>query len=467
MSTEGETLIRETESSQTEASKPRRNLLINSNFARLFAGETLSGLGDAILETTLVVWIASDLAAGKSWSALAVSALLVASTIPILVVGPIAGALVDRWPDKRRTLLRADILSAVLILVLIPSAGIVSLPFLEPSSLPLAWRLGSIFVIVFLASAVAQFLRPSGTIILRDIVPDEDRARAAGLNQASSSLTLLIGPPLAAPLLFSFGAGWALGIDAASFMVSYVFVRSLRIPKVESESEDVRPASVREVFRDIGEGLRFFRASRVLTTMAIALVIVTLGLGALNALDIFFVTNNLSTPAKSYGFLSAALGAGMILGAIVWGLCANRIGLARTLWLSLVGIGVAIIVYSRMTSFEPALMALFTIGFIVPAANVSVGPIMFRTTPRELIGRVSATINPLINGSTLLGLLGGGLLYSTVMRNFDVTVLGIHFGSLDTIFLGVGVLCILGGLYATNLRVPEAVEVESSTGQCV
>src|SRR3954447_7287762 len=118
MLTEGEALTVEAEPSQREAPKPQRNLLINNNFTRLFAGETLSGLGDAILETTLVVWIASDLAAGKSWSALAVSALLVASTVPILVVGPIAGALVDRWPDKRRTLLRADIVSAVLILIL-------------------------------------------------------------------------------------------------------------------------------------------------------------------------------------------------------------------------------------------------------------------------------------------------------------------------------------------------------------
>ena len=445
---------------QTSETTAKRNLLINNNFARLLAGETLSGLGDAILETTLVVWIASDLAAGKSWSALAVSALLVASTIPILVVGPIAGALVDRWPDKRQTLLRADVVSAVLILILLPSAGIIPLPFLDASTLPLAWRLGSIFVIVFLASAVAQFLRPSGAIILRDVVPDVDRARAAGLNQASSSLTLLIGPPLAAPLLFGFGAGWALALDAASFMVSYLFVRSMRIPKIDLGPEEESTASVRDVFRDIGDGIRFFRASRVLMTLAIALVIVTFGLGALNALDIFFVTNNLSTAAKSYGILSAGLGAGMILGAIVWGVFANRIGLARTLWISLIAIGVEVIVYSRMTSFAPAVAVLFAIGFVVPAANVSVGPIMFRATPRELIGRVSATINPLINGSTLLGLLVGGVLYSTVMRNFDVTVFGIHFGPLDTIFLAVGILCILGGLYATNLRVPEPVEVE-------
>jgi hypothetical protein len=59
-------------------------------------------------------------------------------------------------------------------------------------------------------------------------------------------------------LLFGFGAGWALGIDAASFMVSYLFVRSMQIPKVEIKPDNTNSKSVREVFRDIGEGIRFF-----------------------------------------------------------------------------------------------------------------------------------------------------------------------------------------------------------------
>jgi len=49
------------------AGKPE--LLINPSFARLWAGHTLSGLGDIIFETTLVVWIAAELAEGRSWSA--------------------------------------------------------------------------------------------------------------------------------------------------------------------------------------------------------------------------------------------------------------------------------------------------------------------------------------------------------------------------------------------------------------
>ena len=79
-----------------------------------------------------------------------------ASDVPVLLVGPIAGALVDRKPDKRRLLLRAELISAALILVMIPAAGIVELPFAGDYELPLTVRLIAIFTIVFLASTVAQ-----------------------------------------------------------------------------------------------------------------------------------------------------------------------------------------------------------------------------------------------------------------------------------------------------------------------
>jgi MFS family permease len=446
---------------QAPAQPAEKHLLINRNFTLLWLGQSLSGLGDVIFEITLTVWIGSELAAGKSWAALAVTALLVASAVPVLVVGPIAGALVDRQPDKRRLLLRAEIISALLILVMIPAAGIVELPLVGDYELPLTARLIAIFTIVFLASAVAQFLRPASSVVLRDIVPDADRPRAAGLSQASFNLSLLVGPTLAAPLLFAFGAGWALLINSASFIVSFFFVRAIHVPDIPIAAEELEPTSARAVLRDIGEGLRFFRNSHVLMTLAIAFTTCMLGLGAVNALDLFFVIHNLDTPAKSYGILASASGAGMIIGAIAWGFLAGRLGLARSVWMGLIGIGIAMMIYARTTSFIPGVIATFVIGLIVPAVNVAVGPIMFRVTPRALIGRVSSTLNPLMNGAMLLGLLAGGLLYSTVMSDFSVTIFGIHFGPLDTIFLGTGLMCVLGGLYATTLRIP-AEEVDDT-----
>ncbi len=430
------------------AAKP--GWLINRNFALLWLGHTLSVLGDFLFETTLVVWIADDLAQGQRWASLAVSGLLVASAVPTLVVGPVAGVFVDRW-DSRTTMLRADALSALLTLALLPAAGLMPLPFLPDGQLPLAWRLGAIYAVVFLASAVAQFFRPAALVLLGDLVPEPQRPRAAGLNQTSASLAMLIGPPLAAPLLFAFGAEWALLANAASFVASFLAVRAIKAPQVElARSGAIPPA---HVFRDLVEGLAFFRRSQILVTVAVSIVIAMLGAGALNALDVFFVSENLNTPTAYFGILGAAQGAGMLLGALLATAWGARIGPARLLWGGLLALGGVTLIYARLTAFAPAVVVLAGIGVVIPAMSVAVGPIVLRATPRAFVGRVSATLNPLINAASILGALLGGVLYSTVLRGFRADVLGVHFGPLDTIFTGVGLLCLLAGLYAwANLR---------------
>src|SRR5215475_7879 len=88
-------------------------LLINRDFALLWAGQSVSAIGDALLDFTLALWIAFDLGRGQPWAPLAVSGVMASSSVGTLVIGPIAGVFVDRW-DKRRTLLAFNLLQAIL-----------------------------------------------------------------------------------------------------------------------------------------------------------------------------------------------------------------------------------------------------------------------------------------------------------------------------------------------------------------
>lgn len=438
-------------------SPPEHSRFINPNFVRLWIAGSLSSLGDTIFEITLTVWIATKLAEGRDWSALAVTGLLVASAISVLCVGPIAGALIDRWFDKRRVMQRADLLSATLVLGLIPLAGIVDIPGVpEP---PLWWRLGAIFTIVLLASAVAQFLRPASWVMVRDVVPEADLARSSSLFQASFNLIVLIGPALATPILFALGPAWALLFNGFTFIASYCLIRSMTYSTPEAALRDEREVNPGGLFGEIGEGFRFFMRSPVLTTLGISFSICLIGIGAMNTLDIFFVQENLSADPKNYGFLISIMGGTMVVGALVWGKFIERFGAEKAVWMGLIGLGILTIIYARLTSFAAALVANVAFGLVIPSINVAIGPILYRVTPREFMGRVNATIGPLISGSTMIGLFGGGLLYSTVMRNFEATIAGIHFGPIDTIFIGTGILCLIGGVNAMRLRLPEkAVE---------
>jgi MFS family permease len=439
----------ETASASVTAPAPvkKPGFLINRNFGLLWGGQAISVLGDFAFNTTLILWIGSIIARGQSWAPLAVSGVLVATSVPIVVIGPLAGVFVDRW-DKRRTMLAMDTLRAALIALLL-LVSVVPLPFLPGGRLPIFWQLGAIYAIVFLTSACAQFFNPAQMALIGDIVEEEARARASGLSQVTFSLAILVGPPLAAPVLFAFGVQWTLLVDALSFIVSLLTILAIRPPR---RAESAAKPQAQHFLREFAEGIRYYMGSRVLMTILLAAVLVLLGAGALNALDIFFVTQNLHTSASLYGFLSAAGGAGGLLGAVLASVFARRIGVARMFCLALMGLGVFALVYARMTSFAPALVANLLIGFCNAPLDVAFGPLILHAARREFVGRVMAVLLPMMNLASIVSIALAGVLASA-LHDFHAALLGVTFGPIDTIFTGAGVLVVLGGFYAmVNLR---------------
>lgn len=418
--------------------------LINRNFALLWTGGTVSVFGDVIFDTTLVVWITVFLAAGQPWAPLAVSGVLLAVLVPTFAFGPIAGVFVDRW-DKRRTMLWMDALRAGLIALLLLATNIVPLPYLPNGRLPLAGQLGLIYTVVLLASLCAQFFGPSKMALIGDIVPDPYRTQASGMSQVTQSLAGIIAPPLAPILLLAAGPQVALLINALSFAFSFVMILAVRPPQA---ARSVHAGEQSNFFREFVAGLRFSARNRVILTLLVTVCVVMLGASAINTLGIFFVLNNLHAPVKLYGLLETAMGLGVILGAILAGLFAQRIGLARTLTCSLLIASISMLVYSRMTSFVPALIVAALFGIFQAALNVPAGPLLLRVTPRAYVGRVSAIINPASALMQVLGTMLVGFLASSVLLHFHAQALGMIFGPIDTIFTSGAVVALLGAVYA-------------------
>jgi MFS family permease len=440
-------------------SAQKSGLLINRNYALRWSGQTISIIGDFVFTTTLVVWIAVDLSKGQAWAPLAVSGVLIAASLPVLLVGPLAGVFVDRW-DKRGTILRMTLLQAAAVASLLLASGIVPLPFIQGGRLPLAWTLGAIYAVVFLVNAFGQFANPASLALIGDIVSEPDRPRAMGLAQVSGALATIVGPPLAAPLLLTFGVHWALIIDALSFLVAFATVTAIRAPRAMIS---VAPGQRGSFAGELRAGIDFFFGNRVLVTLLVALSIAMLGAGALNALDVFFVTQNLHTDAHLYGVVGAAQAVGILIGAAVAGTLAVRAGLGRTIWASLIAVGITLLVWARMTSFVPALGVLFVGGIAQAALNVAAAPLLLRVTPKALIGRATAVVNPVITLASLISIALAGYLDSTVLAGFHATIYGLTFGPVDTIFAVAGVLVLLGGLYAmVMLRGVDAPSTEAA-----
>ena len=192
----------------------------------------------------------------------------------------------------------------------------------------------------------------------------------------------------------------------------------------------------------------FWRLGVVYTDVVLLAIFAQFFIPAQFALIYFFITGNLHAPASDYGLLGADFGVGAIAGAVLVTSLGQRIGLARILWIALVTSGLFVIVMSHLTSLYPALVAAFLFGVSTTAVIVTAGPLTLDSTSREFVGRVTAVINPLGRLAALVSIALAGFRVSTVLRGFHASVLGIAFGPVDTVFTGLGLLAVIGGIYA-------------------
>jgi MFS family permease len=376
-------------SARPQSAKPSAGLRRNRDWRRLWLGQAISLTGDSVFEITTVLWVSVVIAKGQTWAPAAGSGVLIAAAIPVLVIGPVAGVYVDRW-NRRHVMMAADAFRAVLI------ASMLVLPSIAPAA-GRETEIAAIYLAVALESAAAQFFNPARLATLGQIVPPADQPKASGLLQATGNLALVIGPPLAAPLLFVVGPRWALAIDAASFAGS-------------------------------------FAANRVLIALCAGIAIATLGTGAVNALEVFFVTGDLHTAAKWLGVLAGATGAGAVVGALLGGWTAGRVGAARVFSVSLIGCGVLLAAFSQTTSFPWAVVFIALTGMMAGALNAAAPPLFLGAIPPQLIGRIMAIFNPLQQLAAITSMALAGFLASTVLRALHVHIAGLTFGPINTIF---------------------------------
>jgi MFS family permease len=413
--------------------------LINRDYTRLWYGQAISVLGDYVFDTTLALWVATQLGRGHSWAPAAMSGVLLSAGLAVLIVGPLAGVFVDRW-NRKRLMLRTEVVRAVLV------GALAGLAFIPQHTLSAGAWLALIYVTVFTVNAAGQFFSPARLAILGEIVADDvDRARASGIEQASAAAAAIIGPPLAAPLLFTAGIQWALVLNALSYVVSYGAIRSVRTTR---SADEAGPQGAHGSFRsEFVAGLKYFSRSQLLVTLLVMAVIAQLGTGALNTLDVFFLTRNLHSAPRLYGLLSTAFGVGAIVGGLASGRVVRWIGARTLLWLGAAVAGVLVLVYARQTIFVAALPIILLIALAVTMLNTAWTPLLLKSTPPEYLGRVVAVMMPVNTLSSMLSMAGAGWLASGALRGLHGSVLGVHIGPIDTIWTFAALLMIAAGGY--------------------
>ncbi len=432
--------VTEVNSQQTPSVKT--GMFINRNYGFLFTGQFISLIGDQIFDLTLILWITLILAKGQAWAPLAVSGLLVVTSIPIFIIGPIAGIYVDRW-NRRTTMLWMDIIRAILIASLLAISGIIPLPKSIAGFTTHNAAIWYIYLIVFLESSCSQFFSPARFALIGETVAAPQRAQATGLAQLSQAIAAIAGPPIAAPLLIGFGVQWALGVNAISFLLSFLavsFVRYIPTKKIQPANEGKS--------KEFMQGVRLIFGNTFLRAIAAASFFMMVGLGAFIALIVFFITNNLHASPTKLGVLMGVFGGGAVVGAIIFSIFMNRLGIERVYVWSIMFSGILLLGFSRLSNIYFAFIFVFIIGVLQSALNIATSPLVLRETPNAMLGRVSAILTPFGTLGTMAATGLAGFLASTALLHFHAQFVGMTFGPIDTIIGGAGLIVILAGAVA-------------------
>jgi MFS family permease len=351
--------------------------LRHRNFRYYLGGQSISQAG-TWMQTVAMGWLVLDLTGNGGLLGLVTAA----QFLPVLVLGPIAGAISDRrsrWHMLQTTQVLAGLLAGVLG-VMVATDTI---------------QVWSLFVLAVLIGTVNSFDTPVRSAFMYEIVGPEDITGAVGVGSTVNNVSRIVGPALAGLVIATLGIAACFFANAASFLaciVTFLLMRRAEFePKPEAKGSK---GQVREGFRVV------WADSRLRTPIFMTLVIGMLAYENQIALPLL-AKFTFGGDAGAYGLLSSALGVGSVFG----GLAVARSGRAthRRLGVAALFLGVSMLVASAMPSMGTMLAALVVVGAGSVAFITMTSATLQLNAPPEMRGRVLALYVTAIIGTTPVG----------------------------------------------------------------
>jgi MFS family permease len=429
------------------AEVPERGLLPvlkNLNFLTLWSGQVFSQLADKVYLVLMIALIAGRFQEEGQTISGWVSSLMIAFTIPAILFGSVAGVFVDHW-RKRAVLVITNLLRGGLVLglpILLWSAqgwgAIGGLP---------AGFLG-LLTVTFLVSTLTQFFAPAEQAVIPLIVERRHLLSANSLYTLTMMASVIVGFALGEPLLaladqiigpiaHSFHAPPDIGKEllvGSSYVIAGLLLMLIRSHEKTVDTDESLP----DVWHNIREGLRYLKHHSRVRAALLHLVILFSIFAALAVLAVRLAEVMPEIKSSQFGFLLAAGGVGMALGAVFVGQFGQRFSRTQLSLYGSIGMGIALMAVSCFTQhLWPTLPLLVLLGACAAVAGVPMQTAIQEETPEEMRGKVFGLQNNAINIALSLPLALAGIAET-------------QFG-LQVVFLALGVLAIAGSFLSWSI----------------
>ncbi|TAK13324.1 MAG: MFS transporter [Anaerolineae bacterium] len=407
--------------------EPRRNGGLRT-FLIIWGGQVISMIGSSITGFALGVWVYQT--TGKATPFVLVALF---GALPTVLLGPIAGALVDRW-DRRKIMILADVGSAfaTLGILLLFLAGRLEV-----------WH---IYVSVAFNGLFGAFQEPAYSASVTMLIPKEHFGRATGLMQTGQALSGIIAPVLAGALFGVIGVEGIIVIDFITFFIAAGALLFVRIPqpKAKDEVDGSKPS----LFKDALYGFQFLRERGGLLALVFYVALMNFAINSVIALMAPMVLAFSDPP--TLGLVQTSGSAGMLIGGLIasaWGGPKRHIlGVYGGALLSSVGLALA----GLQAHGWWVAAAMFLFLFPIPVVNAGIRSIMGRKIPPEVQGRVFAIMILLARSGQPLGYAVSGPLADRLFEPLMATggalapTFGVWMGT--GIGRGIGLMMLVAGV---------------------
>lgn len=381
--------------------------LRHRNFRLYFIGHAISTLGTWIQQVALA-WLIYRL----SGSAALLGLTTCVALLPQLIVGPLAGAWIDRH-DKRRLLILVEALLGVQALAL---ALLTWLGWINPTL---------IVAMAALMGVLNAFDTPLRQSLLSQFIDDRaDLPNALALNAMLFTASRFIGPPLAGLLLGVSSEALCFFLNGLSYLALVTGLLLIHLRPAERAAGSYRHL--------LGEGLRYARHNPRIRAMMLSVLVINFTASSYAVLLPVFAKDIFAGDATTLGWLWGAAGLGSLLSTVF---LASRLAvdsLPATILAASATTALALLVFAGSDMLALSLAAMAVIGFGITVSNVGTNIVLQSEAPEALRGRIVSLYTSTRFGFDALG----GLL---------VGLLATHLGAPWVMALAGGVLLVYCG----------------------
>lgn len=386
-------------------------------FVSMWLAQTLSNLGDGVARIALLLLVTE-----RSHSAVALTIAALCQAIPVILLGPVAGVVVDR-SNRKYLMAGVDLARAAVV------AAVVIAP-----------TLNAVYFLSFLLGVLGSFFNPSRSAAMPEMAGSENYVAAVSLNQLGAQLTMIVGPALGGVLVGALGSPLAFAFDAFTFAISAVTIMAIRFP-------EMKPGTGPQRFsRELSDGLNLIWREKPVRFVIGVYIPVTLIMGSISILMVDYLRHSLSVGPGRLGLVEALLAAGLMSATAFVGQFGDRFRPGSLILNSVGGIGLATLVFLIKPGFWLVVAWAFMIGAADGLSEIPVNTLLLRFVPNERRGRVFASFNAVLRLSAIISMAAAGPLAA---RFGSHTVLGVA---------GLGVMMIsLAGRWAPGFQILNAI----------